>query len=87
MLRTVDKIEGMRCAMREAHICETIRKAIPGAEKISASKGKQEAAGRSIVLAAGKAAGEGRPAELPVKETGVFRRVNRPQSAGAEWKI
>ena len=43
MLRTVVKIEGMLCAMCEAHIRETIRKAIPGAEKLTASKGKQEA--------------------------------------------
>ena len=43
MFRTAVKIQGMMCAMCEAHICETIRKAIPGAEKVSASKGKQEA--------------------------------------------
>lgn len=37
------KIDGMMCAMCEAHICETIRKAIPAAKKVTASKRKQEA--------------------------------------------
>lgn len=37
------KIEGMMCAMCEAHICETIRKTIPKAKKVTASKGKKSA--------------------------------------------
>ena len=37
------KIDGMMCAMCEAHICETIRKAVPVAKKVTASKGKKEA--------------------------------------------
>ena len=37
------KIEGMMCGMCEAHICDTIRKAFPGAKKVSASKSKKEA--------------------------------------------
>jgi len=37
------KIDGMMCAMCEAHICETIRKAVPAAKKVTASKGKKEA--------------------------------------------
>ena len=37
------KIDGMMCSMCEAHICETIRKAVPAAKKVSASKGKKEA--------------------------------------------
>lgn len=43
MLKTTLKIEGMMCAMCEAHICETIRKAVPNAKKVSASKAKKEA--------------------------------------------
>ncbi len=38
------KIEGMSCGMCEAHICDTIRKAFPGAKKISASRKSGEAA-------------------------------------------
>ena len=37
------QIEGMACPMCEAHICETIRKALPGAKKVSASHVKKEA--------------------------------------------
>ena len=37
MIKTTVKIEGMMCKMCEAHICETIRKAIPDAKKVSAS--------------------------------------------------
>ena len=36
-------IEGMMCGMCEAHICDTIRKAVPGAKKVSASRGRKEA--------------------------------------------
>lgn len=43
MIKTTVKIEGMSCGMCEAHICETIRKAIPDAKKVSASHGKGEA--------------------------------------------
>ena len=34
-------IEGMMCGMCEAHICDTIRKAVPSAKKVSASRGKK----------------------------------------------
>lgn len=37
------KIDGMMCSMCEAHICETIRKAIPAAKKVTASKSQKEA--------------------------------------------
>ena len=40
MFKTTLKIEGMSCGMCEAHICDTIRKAVPGAKKVSASHGK-----------------------------------------------
>ncbi|MBR0355568.1 MAG: cation transporter [Oscillospiraceae bacterium] len=43
MIRTTLKIEGMMCGMCEAHICDAIRKAVPGAKKVSASRGKGEA--------------------------------------------
>ena len=43
MIRTTLKIEGMVCGMCEAHICDAIRRAVPEAKKVSASKGKKEA--------------------------------------------
>lgn len=43
MIRTTMKIDGMSCSMCEAHICDVIRKAIPGAKKVSASHKKGEA--------------------------------------------
>ena len=46
-----------------------------------------EAADRIVVLADGKVAEEGSPAELLKKENGLFRRMTRLQSAGAEWSI
>ena len=43
MVRTILKIDGMMCGMCEAHICDTIRKAVPSAKKVSASRSKKEA--------------------------------------------
>ena len=43
MIKTTLKIEGMMCGMCEAHICDAIRKAVPSARKVSASRGKGEA--------------------------------------------
>ena len=43
MNKTTLKIDGMMCAMCEAHICETIRKAVPDAKKVAASRRKKEA--------------------------------------------
>ena len=43
MNRILLKIDGMMCAMCEAHICETIRRAVPTAKKVTASRGKKEA--------------------------------------------
>ena len=40
MVKTTLKIGGMSCGMCEAHICDTIRKAVPGAKKVTASHGK-----------------------------------------------
>lgn len=36
-------IDGMMCSMCETHISETIRKALPNAKKVSASRSKKEA--------------------------------------------
>ena len=43
MIKTTLKIEGMMCGMCEAHICDAIRKEVPAAKKVKASKGKKEA--------------------------------------------
>ena len=43
MNKTTLKIEGMMCSMCEAHINDVIRKAVPGAKKVSASHSKGEA--------------------------------------------
>ena len=43
MIKTVLKIEGRACGMCEAHICETIRKAVSGAKKVTASHKRGEA--------------------------------------------
>ncbi len=43
MIKTTLKIDGMMCGMCEAHICDAIRKAVPEAKKIAASRGRKEA--------------------------------------------
>ena len=43
MTRMTLKIDGMMCSMCEAHICDVIRRAVPGAKKVSASHLKGEA--------------------------------------------
>ena len=43
MIQTILKIDGMMCSMCEAHICDAIRKAVPAAKKVAASKSKKEA--------------------------------------------
>ena len=43
MIRTTIKIEGMMCPMCEAHVCDAIRKAVPSAKKVAASRSKKEA--------------------------------------------
>ncbi len=43
MMKTVLKIEGMMCGMCEAHICDAIRRAVPSAKKVTASRGNGEA--------------------------------------------
>ena len=43
MKETRIKIEGMMCGMCEAHVCDMIRKAVPGAKKVSASRCRGEA--------------------------------------------
>ena len=46
-----------------------------------------EAADKIVVLADGKVAEEGSPAELFAKEDGIFRRMTQLQSASAGWSI
>ncbi len=43
MVKTTLNIEGMMCGMCEAHVCDAIRKAVPSAKKVSASRTKGEA--------------------------------------------
>ena len=43
MIKTTLKSNGMMCSMCEAHICDTIRKAVPEAKKVAASRKKKEA--------------------------------------------
>ena len=43
MIKTTLKIDGMMCGMCEAHICDTIRKAVPEAKKVAASRSRKEA--------------------------------------------
>ena len=43
MIKTTMKIDGMMCGMCEAHICDAIRKAVPEAKKVTASKSKKQA--------------------------------------------
>ena len=43
MIKTTLKIEGMVCGMCEAHICDEIRRTVPTAKKVAASRSKKEA--------------------------------------------
>ena len=43
MIKTTLKIDGMMCGMCEAHVCDAIRKAVPTAGKVVASRRKKEA--------------------------------------------
>ena len=43
MIKTTMKIEGMMCGMCEAHVADAIRKAVPSAKKVTASRSKKEA--------------------------------------------
>jgi copper chaperone CopZ len=43
MIKTTVKIDGMMCGMCEAHVCDAIRKAVPSAKKVKASRSKKEA--------------------------------------------
>ena len=43
MIKTTMKIDGMMCGMCEAHVCDAIRKAVPAAKKVTASRTKKEA--------------------------------------------
>ena len=43
MIKTTMKVDGMMCGMCEAHVCAAIRKAVPAARKVAASRSKKEA--------------------------------------------
>ena len=43
MIKTTLRIEGMMCGMCEAHVSDAIRRAVPSAKKVSASRGRREA--------------------------------------------
>ena len=43
MIKTILKIDGMMCGMCEAHVCDAIRKSIPEAKKVEASRSKKTA--------------------------------------------
>jgi copper chaperone CopZ len=43
MIKTTMKIDGMMCGMCEAHVCDAIRKTVPSAKKVAASRSKKEA--------------------------------------------
>ncbi|MBQ1372264.1 MAG: heavy-metal-associated domain-containing protein [Oscillospiraceae bacterium] len=43
MYQYILKIDGMRCAMCEAHIKDVIRRELPSAKKVTASRAKGEA--------------------------------------------
>ncbi len=43
MIKTILKIDGMMCGMCEAHVSDAIRKAVPSAKKVTASRSRKEA--------------------------------------------
>lgn len=43
MFKTTIKVDGMMCGMCEAHVSDAIRKAVPDAKKVKASRTKKEA--------------------------------------------
>ncbi len=43
MIKTTVKIDGMMCGMCEAHVCDAIRKTVPSAKKVTASRSRKEA--------------------------------------------
>ena len=83
MIKTTLKIEGMMCGMCETHICETIRKAVPGAKKVTASRSRKEASfitEENVDAAALKAAVEATGYDclgvetVPYEKKGLFGR-------------
>ena len=43
MVKTILKIDGMMCGMCEAHVRDAIRRAVPEARKVTASRSRKEA--------------------------------------------
>jgi len=42
MYKTTVKVDGMMCGMCETHVSDAIRKAVPSAKKVKASRAKKE---------------------------------------------
>ena len=42
-MKTILTIDGMMCGMCEAHVCDVVRKTVPDAKKVAASRKKGEA--------------------------------------------
>jgi copper chaperone CopZ len=83
MIKTTLKIEGMMCPMCEVHITDAIRKEIPNAKKIKASRHKKEASfltdepvdAESLKAAIGKTGYDYLSAEsVPYEKKGWFGR-------------
>ena len=83
MIKTTMEIDGLMCSMCEAHICETIRKAIPSAKKVNASRSKKEASFLTEGLVDAKALKAAIDAtgytclsvsSVPYEKKGLFRR-------------
>ncbi len=81
MIRTTVQIDGMMCGMCEAHVCDAIRRAVPSAQKVSASRGRKEASFlteapadaatlRAAIGATGYGCGEIR--SVPCEKKGLF---------------
>ena len=43
MIKTTMTVEGMMCGMCEVHVCDAIRRAVPSAKKVTASRRKKTA--------------------------------------------
>ena len=83
MIKTTLTIEGMMCPMCEAHITDAIRKEVPNAKKIKASRHKKEASfltdtpvdAESLKAAISKTGYDCLSAEsVPVEKKGWFGR-------------
>ena len=83
MIKTTMSIDGMMCGMCEAHVCDAVRKAVPSAKKVTASKSRKEASfitEENVDAAALKAAVEATGYDclgveiVPYEKKGLFGR-------------